>query len=231
MSAGATGYVELVGVPGLGDASDITINQYVNALYSLAIGIAALLAVLKLIWAGAKYILSDVVTSKESAKKDIYTAILGLVIVISAVLILQTINRDLTDLTVLDRICNQETREGCVDVELPNPPPPDTNPNTNPVVCSAEGGTFSQTISSTICLTGEIVDIGLEELGATTEDDERLLCDRQNLAYNSVLGVCVVRGDNVIPFPVSAVSEMEERMYCSSINADYAPELGGCIPE
>lgn len=68
------------------------IGEFLNTIYIIAISAAAIFAVLKIILAGVKYMLSDVVTNKESAKQDIKTALLGLIIIVSAVLILQTIN-------------------------------------------------------------------------------------------------------------------------------------------
>lgn len=89
-----TGFIPLVGVPGL-EANNMNIGTYINALYTLSISIAALLAVIKIIIAGVKYMLSDVVTSKADAKSDIQGALVGLLVVISAVIILETINPQL----------------------------------------------------------------------------------------------------------------------------------------
>ncbi len=86
----------LVGIPGLED-TDIDFNKYINAVYAMFIGIAALLAVVKIIIAGVKYMFSDIVTQKSEAKKDIKGALLGLVIVLAAVLILTVINDDLAE--------------------------------------------------------------------------------------------------------------------------------------
>ncbi len=72
-------------------------NEYINLLYKMSISIAALLAVVKIIIAGAKYMLSDIVTTKGEAKKDIRGALLGLLLIIGAVIILNTINPALTD--------------------------------------------------------------------------------------------------------------------------------------
>ena len=72
-------------------------NQYINLLYKMSISIAALLAVVKKVIAGAKYMLSDVVTNKSDAKKDIQGALLGLLLILGAVVILNTINPALTD--------------------------------------------------------------------------------------------------------------------------------------
>ncbi len=89
----------LVGIPGLSNPST-DINSYINILYALSISIAALLAVIKIIVAGVKYMLSDVVTSKSEAKSDIQGALIGLLVVISAVLILNIINPQLTQTTL-----------------------------------------------------------------------------------------------------------------------------------
>lgn len=97
-------FVPLVGIPGLNTAEDFTLQNYINALYILAISIAAFLAVVRLIYAGVQYILSDVITSKENAKKDIRNSILGLFIVLGAVLLLETINPQLTNLNALGEL-------------------------------------------------------------------------------------------------------------------------------
>lgn len=88
----------LVGIPGIENVTgEGGLNQYINALYRLSISIAALLAVLKIVIAGAKYMLTDIVPAKEEAKKDIQGALIGLLIVIGAIIILNTINSDLTN--------------------------------------------------------------------------------------------------------------------------------------
>lgn len=91
-------YQPLVGIPGIDVGSDF--NAYINALYKLSIALAALLAVIKIIVAGAKWMLTDLISSKEEAKKDIEGAILGLLIIIAAVIILETINPQLTKTNV-----------------------------------------------------------------------------------------------------------------------------------
>lgn len=93
--AQVVGYTPLIGIPGITD-NGITFESYINALYALSISIAALLAVIKIIIAGMKWMLSDVVTSKGEAIEDIKGAVFGLIVVISAVLILTVINPQLT---------------------------------------------------------------------------------------------------------------------------------------
>ncbi len=87
-------YKPLVGVPGLNGSTNF--GDYINALYGLSIAVAALMAVIKIIIAGVKYMLSDVVTSKQEAIGDIKGSLLGLGVVISAVLVLTIINPQLT---------------------------------------------------------------------------------------------------------------------------------------
>ncbi len=87
--------VYLVGIPGVPNIGT-DFNSYINALYTLSIAIAALLAVIKIIIAGLKWMVTDLITGKEEAKKDIQGAVLGLLIIIAAVIILETINPQLT---------------------------------------------------------------------------------------------------------------------------------------
>ena len=92
-------FVPLVGIPGVNPDADF--GTYINALYVLSISLAALLAVIKIIVAGVKWMLTDVVTRKEDAKKDIQAALTGLLIIISAVVILTTINPNLVKFNLL----------------------------------------------------------------------------------------------------------------------------------
>jgi uncharacterized membrane protein len=99
VNAGVT-YQPLVGIPGVDNAAS-NFDQYINQLYFVSISIAALLAVIKIIIGGVKWMLTDVVTQKSDAKNDIRGALLGLLLIIAAVLILGTINPQLTNLSVL----------------------------------------------------------------------------------------------------------------------------------
>jgi len=105
-------FVPLVGIPYVNTDAPPSLAGYVDALYTAAISIAAFMAVVKIIFAGVKYMLSDVVTSKEDAKKDIRGALIGLLIVLGAVLILNTINPQLSGLTALDGLPGVEVELG-----------------------------------------------------------------------------------------------------------------------
>ncbi|OIP77871.1 MAG: hypothetical protein AUK16_01050 [Parcubacteria group bacterium CG2_30_44_11] len=98
----ATDFVPLVGIPYVDTTNQATtLGDYVNGLYWASISIAAVLAFLKITWAGIKYMMSEIVTDKQSAKSDIKGALLGLIIILGAVLVLDTINPSIKKLTAL----------------------------------------------------------------------------------------------------------------------------------
>jgi len=99
--AQASDFVPLIGIPGL-SGSDYNFNTYVNILYVLTISVAAFLVVVRLILAGFQYMFTDIVPQKEQAKKAIRNAFLGLGVILGAVLILNTINPELTKLEALN---------------------------------------------------------------------------------------------------------------------------------
>lgn len=98
VDGGLADFTPLIGIPGIQETGDI--NSYVNALYGLAISIAALIAVVKIVLAGAKYMMDDIVTHKSEAKEDIKNSLIGLLIIIGAWIILATVNSDLTNLSL-----------------------------------------------------------------------------------------------------------------------------------
>jgi len=109
ISAGE-GYISLVGIKGidaLGDPGKSS-SDFIKTLYQIAIVGAALVAVIKLILAGAKYVMSGIVTDKEDAKRDIRSALVGLLIIIAAVTILTTINPNISNLKPLQPIIVEE---------------------------------------------------------------------------------------------------------------------------
>ncbi len=87
-------YKPLVGIPGLTNNPNASgdLSSYVKYAYALSISIAALLAVIKIIIAGVKWMMTDKIGSISEAKSDIQSALLGLIIIICAVLIINIIN-------------------------------------------------------------------------------------------------------------------------------------------
>ena len=114
-------------------------SNYMNLLYTMSISLAAMLAVIKIIIAGVKYMLSDVVSSKGDALKDIRGALFGLILILSAVLILNVINPSL--------VTSKVKFNAQPPADLTRQPPP-VAPTTNGTT-PAPGGVTPLTISST----------------------------------------------------------------------------------
>ncbi|MEI7809986.1 MAG: pilin [bacterium] len=81
-------------------------GKYMNTLIKIVLGISAVLAMIMIIKGGFEYMGSSLPSGKESGKGTIMEAILGLIIALSAYLILYTINPDLLNF--------------CIDKSLPN---------------------------------------------------------------------------------------------------------------
>lgn len=92
-------FVPLVGIPGVDPESNL--EGYINALFVIAIGVAGVLAVIKLIMAGVSYMFSEIPSVKSDAKGDITGALLGLLLILASVTILRTINPNITRFDVL----------------------------------------------------------------------------------------------------------------------------------
>ena len=99
----AQGFVPLAPIPGL--TQGVTANQaglanFFNNLYKYLIGIAAVLAVIEIIWGGLEISTQDSVSKQSAGKERITQAILGLVLVLSPVLVFSIINPSILNLSV-----------------------------------------------------------------------------------------------------------------------------------
>ena len=100
-TSGTVKYAPLVVIDGLTNATNGgSFSDYIDFLYGLSIAIAALLAVIKIVVAGVKYMMSSLPGTKGNAKDEIKGALLGLLLILGAYLILNTINPALTKTTV-----------------------------------------------------------------------------------------------------------------------------------
>lgn len=87
---GLQSFQPLAGIPGLPASADLGV--LINAAYKLAIALGALIAVFQITLAGFKYLASPGnFSTTEEAKEDIRNSLLGLLILLSTVLILETI--------------------------------------------------------------------------------------------------------------------------------------------
>lgn len=109
------GYTLLAPLPGLSETlkTDNILGTYVPAIFKLAIGLSAVAAVLMIVIGGFQYLSSDAVMQKSAGKERIKNAVFGLVLVISAWLILNTINPNLLNINLnLESITTTDSSGG-----------------------------------------------------------------------------------------------------------------------
>ncbi len=80
------------------------LGGFVNRLFQAALSIGAILAVLRLAYAGYVYMTSEAFGHKSHAKEIIGDAILGLLLLLSIWLILYQINPEILNLNILTKI-------------------------------------------------------------------------------------------------------------------------------
>ena len=94
-----TEYTMLAPIPQLATKGEKTnAVAYITGLFKLVIGLAGVLAVVMIIYAGIKYMSTDAFSGKEEAKGVIENALWGLGLAIAAWLILYTINPKLVEI-------------------------------------------------------------------------------------------------------------------------------------
>lgn len=95
-----TPYRLLAPIPlgGTTQAEETTTEKYLPGLIKMVIGLAGVLAVLRLMYAGIKYMSTDAFSEKTEAKGIIEDALWGLALAMSAWLILNTLNPKLVNL-------------------------------------------------------------------------------------------------------------------------------------
>src|SRR3989344_7373267 len=99
----AQGFVPLAEIPGLtsGVTADTAgLAKFFNNLYRFTIGMAAVLAVIMIIWGGLETSTQDSISKKSAGKQRIYNAIFGLVLVLSPVLVFSIINPKILNLSL-----------------------------------------------------------------------------------------------------------------------------------
>ena len=100
-------FVPIAPITGLTDPSTlgIVINStslanFFNNLYKFLIGLAAILAIIEIVWGGLEYSTQDSVSKKSDAKERIYQAIFGLLLVLAPALVFGIINPSILNLDV-----------------------------------------------------------------------------------------------------------------------------------
>ncbi len=105
---------------GTGGAGDFTLASYIRTLVRVAIGVIGILAVVMIVISGVQYMGSDVFTEKEAAKGRLTGAIFGLILAVSSVLILRTINPDLTSLSIGDDVFKEGVELTANTIDVPS---------------------------------------------------------------------------------------------------------------
>ena len=93
-----------VGIPGVTDkGAGVTpsLVDYLNAIFTLTISLAASFAVVRIVVAGFQYMMTDAWGGKEEAVSTIWAVVTGLVVLLLSVVVLKTINPDLLNLDIL----------------------------------------------------------------------------------------------------------------------------------
>lgn len=99
----AQGFVPLAPIPGLTEgatADTAGLANFFNNLYKYLIGLAAVLAVIEIIWGGLEISTKDSVSKQSDGKERITQAIFGLVLVLSPVLVFSIINPSILNLSL-----------------------------------------------------------------------------------------------------------------------------------
>ncbi|RJQ33450.1 hypothetical protein C4568_04695 [Candidatus Parcubacteria bacterium] len=105
--AQTTNYVPLADYSGTpigsvyGAGGQQTLPQYVRTLFAIALSAGAILAVIRLVWAGYKYMGTDMWSQKGEAKAIIKDVVFGMLLLLGTYLILYQINPCILNLDIL----------------------------------------------------------------------------------------------------------------------------------
>jgi hypothetical protein len=96
-----TGFVSLTNIPALeGAGNSATLPIFLNNVYKICIGLAAVLAVLQLMRAGVMYMGGDSFTEKKQARDLIAMSLVGLLLVLAPTIVFSIINPDILSLKI-----------------------------------------------------------------------------------------------------------------------------------
>lgn len=103
----AQGFIPLAPITELTDPATIdsvarsnNLAVFFNSLYKYAIGLAAVLAVIEIIWGGLQISTQDSISKQGEGRERIQQAIIGLILVLSPVLVFSIINPSILNLSI-----------------------------------------------------------------------------------------------------------------------------------
>jgi len=127
VTAQVESYTLISPLPGIGESVSTSeaggAVDYLNNIFVIFISIIAVLGVIKLMICGFQYMTSEAISSKEEAKKCMAGVFAGLFLVLLSVLILQTINPNLTQLSFFSKL--EQSVEGKIPDAAQNGDDPD----------------------------------------------------------------------------------------------------------
>jgi hypothetical protein len=131
------------------DPSTTSLTQFFNAAFKTALVIGAMLAVLRLGYAGFVYLTSDLPGSKGNARTIISEAVLGLLLLLAVWLILNQINPQILNLNILQNVRPSSAAPSSLGSKAPSAPSlqPFTMPPAPNSFVGGAGGQFDPTIS------------------------------------------------------------------------------------
>ncbi|MBI5134568.1 MAG: hypothetical protein HZA81_04290 [Candidatus Taylorbacteria bacterium] len=98
---GSGKYCSLTTLPGAFEPTKaVDPIKVITNIYGVSIGLAAVLAVGMIIWAGIEYATTEAITGKSAAKEKWTGALWGLLLLLASYLILRTINSDLVNINL-----------------------------------------------------------------------------------------------------------------------------------
>ena len=109
-------FVPLTNIPSLteaGRSNTLDLTEFLNSIYKISIGVAAVIAVLQIMRAGIMYMGGDSITEKKEAKNLIALSIGGLVLVLSPVIVFSIINPNILSLKIgnIDKLATKDVQD------------------------------------------------------------------------------------------------------------------------
>lgn len=115
-------YLLVDDLPFVSDSKVKDISTYLQAIFNLGMGLAVTLAIVVIVYNGINYMVSESAGAKGAAKIILKNAVVGLLIIFGSYLILYTINPELTQFNLTNRI--NEVVEAIKKQQAERPLPP-----------------------------------------------------------------------------------------------------------
>lgn len=80
------------------------LSGFINGIFKIAIIVGAMLAVLRLVYAGFLYMGTDIFDKKGAAKEAIQNALIGLLLLVTTYILLNQINPDILNLNITQNL-------------------------------------------------------------------------------------------------------------------------------